>query len=154
MVKLKLMQAILAVFTKRQTWAGASSKTAVFGLVKRNGKVYTVVIKDTKTDTLMPIITSQIRFGGIVYTDSYRSYNALDVSDFKHFRINRSKEFAQDYNHINNILNFWNQAKRVLRNYNGIDKKNFYLFIKECEFCFNCGTSSQKLKTLRKWCRI
>ena len=133
---------------------GAGGKTAVFGLLKRNGKVYTVVVKDTKTDTLMPIITSKIKPDSIVYTDCYKSYNALDVSDFKHFRINHSKEFAKDHNHINGIENFWSQAKRVLRKYNGIDKKHFHLFIKECEFRFNYGTPSNQLKVLRRWCGI
>ncbi|STZ09917.1 Transposase and inactivated derivatives [Moraxella caviae] len=136
---------------------GAAGKTAVFGLLKRNDKVYTVVVKDTKTNTLMPIITSKIKPDSIVYTDSYKSYNALDVSDFKHFRINHSKEFVHKNdvkNHINGIENFWNQSKRILRKYNGIDKKNFHLFIKKCEFRFNYGTPSQKLKTLRKWCEI
>ena len=88
---------------------GAGGKTAVFGLLKRNGRVYTVVVKDTKQTTLMPIITSKIKPDSIVYTDSYRSYNTLDVSDFKHFRINHSKEFADKsnkLNHINGIENF------------------------------------------------
>ncbi|QBQ63471.1 IS1595 family transposase [Actinobacillus indolicus] len=133
---------------------GAGGKTAVFGLLKRNGKVYTVVVKDTKQSTLMPIISSKIKPDSIVYTDGYRSYNALDVSEFKHFRINHSKEFVKDHNHINGIENFWSQAKRVLRKYNGIDKKNFHLFIKECEFRFNYSTPSNQLKILRKWCGI
>ena len=102
----------------------------------------------------MPIITSKIKPDSIVYTDSYKSYNALDVSDFRHFRINHATEFAQDHNHINGIENFWSQAKRVLRKYNGIDKKNFHLFIKECEFRFNYGTPSNQLKVLRKWCGV
>ncbi|MDO5650682.1 MAG: transposase, partial [Moraxella sp.] len=87
----------------------------------------------------------------------YKSYNALDVSDFKHFRVNHSKEFTDkdnSKNHINGIENFWSQAKRTLRKYNGIDKKNFHLFIKECEFRFNYGTPSNKLKILKKWCGI
>ncbi|MDO5650931.1 MAG: IS1595 family transposase [Moraxella sp.] len=136
---------------------GAAGKTAVFGLLKRNDRVYTVVVTDTKQATLMPIITSKIKPDSVVYTDSYKSYNALDVSDFKHFRVNHSKEFTDKdngQNHINGIENFWSQAKRILRKYNGIDKKNFHLFIKECEFRFNYGTPSQKLKTLRKWCGI
>ena len=57
----------------------------------------------------MPIITNKIKPDSVVYTDSYRSYNALDVSDFKHFRINHSKEFADKsnkLNHINGIENF------------------------------------------------
>ena len=141
---------------------GAGGKTAVFGLLKRNGKVYTVVVKDTKQTTLMPIITNKIKPDSVVYTDSYRSYNALDVSDFKHFRINHSKEFADKsnkLNHINGIENFWNQAKRILRRYNGIKKENFHLFIKDEKHCFarfrfNYGTPSNQLKILRKWCEI
>lgn len=152
--EIELDESYFGGIRKGKRGRGAGGKTAVFGLLKRNGKVYTVVVKDTKTDTLMPIITSKIKPDSIVYTDCYKSYNALDVSDFKHFRINHSKEFAKDSNHINGIENFWNQAKRVLRKYNGINKKHFHLFIKECEFRFNYGTPSQKLKTLRKWCGI
>ena len=73
---------------------------------------------------------------------------------FIHYRINHSKEFADRQNHINGIENFWNQAKRVLRKYNGIDRKSFPLFLKECEFRFNFGTPSQQLKILRDWCGI
>jgi len=35
---------------------GAAGKIPVFGLLKRNGKVFTVIIPDTKANTLMPII--------------------------------------------------------------------------------------------------
>lgn len=132
---------------------GAAGKVIVFGLLKRGGKVYTKVIRDTKTDTLMPIIRRKIVPDSIVYTDSYRSYNALDVSEFHHHRINHTTHFAeQKINHINGIENFWNQAKRVLRKYNGIPKQHFHLFIKECEFRFNHGTPKQQLTTLKKWC--
>ena len=103
----------------------------------------------------MPVIKRKIKPDSFVYTDSYRSYNALDVSEFKHFRVNHSKEFTSGKNnHINGIENFWNQSKRTLRKYNGIDKKNFHLFLKECEFRFNYGSPSHQLKTLRKWCDI
>ena len=35
---------------------GAAGKVAVFGLLKRNGKVYTVAVPNTQTATLLPII--------------------------------------------------------------------------------------------------
>ena len=133
---------------------GAAGKVAVFGILKRGGKVYTVIVTDTRSATLMPVIARKIAPDSIVYTDSYGSYNALDVSDFHHHRINHSMHFAKGRNHINGIENFWNQAKRVLRKYNGIDKNSFPLFLKECEFRFNYGTPTQQLKTLRLWCDI
>lgn len=133
---------------------GAAGKVAVFGILKRGGKVYTVIVENTKSETLLPVIKRKIAPDSIVYTDYYRSYNALDVSDFYHQRINHSKLFATGKNHINGIENFWNQAKRILRKYNGIDKKTFPLFLKECEFRFNYGTPKQQLKILRLWCEI
>ena len=90
----------------------------VFGILKRNGRVYTVVVDNAKSDTLMPVIKQKIMPDSIVYTDSLSSYDKPDVSGFIHYRINHSKEFADRQNHINGIENFWNQAKRVLRKYN------------------------------------
>ena len=91
----------------------------------------------------------------IVYTDAYAAYNALDVSEFHHFRINHRLEFADDgHNHINGIENFWNQAKRHLRRYNGIPKANFNLFLKECEWRFNNGTPAQLLKDIKRWAKL
>jgi len=86
---------------------GAAGKVAVFGILKRGGKVYTQIVLDTKTNSLMPIIRRKIEPDSIVYTDCWRSYNALDVSEFKHYRINHSKLFAQKQNHINGIENFY-----------------------------------------------
>ena len=61
---------------------GAAGKVVVFGILKRNGRVYTVVVDNTKSDTLMPVIKQKIMPDSIVYTDSLSSYNKLDVSGF------------------------------------------------------------------------
>ncbi|MGF6149042.1 Transposase and inactivated derivatives [Kingella potus] len=61
----------------------------------------------------------------------------LDVSEFNHFRINHSTHVAKKHNHINGIENFWSQAKRHLRKFNGIPKEHFELYLKECEWRFN-----------------
>ena len=133
---------------------GAAGKVVVFGILKRGGKVYTVVVNNARKESLFPVITKKIMPDSVVYTDSLSSYDVLDVSGFHHYRINHSKAFAERQNHINGIENFWNQAKRVLRKYNGIDRKSFPLFLKECEFRFNFGTPSQQMKILRAWCGI
>lgn len=129
---------------------GAAGKVAVFGLLKRGGEVYTQIILDAKSKTLMPIIRDKIRPDSVVYTDCWRGYNALDVSEFKHYRINHSELFAQKNNHINGIENFWNQSKRHLRKFNGIPKEYFNLFLKECEWRFNIGSPKQLLIDLKK----
>ena len=130
---------------------GAAGKVAVFGLLKRGGKVFTAIIPNAKTETLLPIIQERVEPDSIVYTDTFRSYDALDVSDFHHSRINHSELFADQKNHINGIENFWNQAKRHLRRFNGIKKDNFYWFLKECEWRFNGGNHQMLLKQLKYW---
>lgn len=133
---------------------GALGKVPVFGLLKRHGKVFTIVIPNAKADTLLPIIRQQVKPDSIVYTDTFRSYNALDVSEFKHYRINHSKLFAKNGNHINGIENFWNQAKRHLRRFNGVPREHFPLFLKECEWRFNNSDPKSQLKQLTQWVRM
>ena len=130
---------------------GAAGKVPVFGLLKRAGKVHTVMIADTRSDTLTGIIRECVRPDSLVYTDAYRSYDVLDVSEFRHHRVNHGEGFVEQGNHINGIENFWNQAKRHLRRYNGIPKAHFHLFLKECEWRFNYRPASRLLATLSNW---
>ena len=132
---------------------GAAGKTAVFGLLKRNGKVYTVAVPNTQTATLLPIIREQVTPDSIVYTDCYKSYDVLDVSEFNHFRINHSTHFAEKQNHISGIENFWSQAKRHLRKFNGIPKEHFELYLKECEWRFNHSEIKVQVSILKQLVR-
>jgi len=130
---------------------GAGGKIPVFGLLKRRGKVYTKIIPDASSATLMPILERKIVPDSIVYSDCWKGYNVLDVSDFKHFRINHSELFADRQNHINGIENFWNQAKRHMRKFNGVPKAHFGLFLKECEWRFNTSDPSEQLDQIKQW---
>lgn len=132
---------------------GAAGKTPVFGLLKRGGKVYTRVIPDAAGIMLVPIIERKVTPDSIVYSDSWRGYIALDVSSFKHFRINHSELFAEGRNHINGIENFWNQAKRHMRKFNGVPREHFALYLKECEWRFNTPDPKRQLTMLRQWIR-
>jgi len=74
---------------------GSGGKTPVFGLLKRGGRVYTKIIANAKPETLTPIIQEKVIPDSIVYSDCWRAYNILDISEFKHYRINHSKLFAK-----------------------------------------------------------
>jgi len=130
---------------------GAAGKVPVFGLLKRAGKVHAVMIADARSATLAGIIRECVKPDSVVYTDAYRSYDVLDVSEFRHRRVNHNESFVEDDNHINGIENFWSQAKRHLRRYNGIPRSNFHLFLKECEWRFNYRPASQLITKLTEW---
>ena len=133
---------------------GAAGKVPVFGLLKRGGKVYAKVIPDVKGKTLKAILDVKIVPDSIVYTDTFGSYNALDVSAFRHSRINHSKLFSDQKNHINGIENFWNQAKRHLRRFNGVPATHFPLFLKECEWRFNTPQPKTQQTQLIHWAKM
>jgi len=59
---------------------GTAGKVPVFGFLKRNGKVYSVIIPNAQSVTLLLIIREKIKPDTPVYTDAFQSYNALDVS--------------------------------------------------------------------------
>ncbi len=132
---------------------GAGGKVPVFGRLKRGGRVYTRVIADASGGTLAPLITRKVAPDSIVYSEGWRGYNALDVSDLRHLRINHSKRFARGRNHINGIENVWNQAKRHLRRFNRC-RAHFELFLKECEWRFNHSDPKAQLSQLKQWVKM
>jgi len=118
---------------------GATGKTIVFGLLKRNGKVYTEIVPNVAAKTLQNIIRGKVAVDSIIHSDKWRGYDGLvDVGYEKHFRVDHGKgEFVCGNSHINGIEGFWGFAKTRLTKFYGIPKATFYLHLKECEFRFN-----------------
>ena len=121
-----------------QRGRGAADKVPVFGILKRNGKVYTRIVEDVSRKTLQRIIRTKVIPESAIYSDSLRSYNGLVLDGFKHYRIDHDRGFiSEGRNHINGIENFWGYAKTKLKRYYGISRMYYYLYIKEMEFKFN-----------------
>jgi transposase len=111
------------------------------------------MIADCRRDTLLPIIKRKVRPDSVVYSDTFASYDTRSVEGYEHVRINHQEELADGARHINGIENFWNQAKRHLRKFNGVPKGSFPLFLQECVWRFNTGTPGKQLESLRKMFR-
>jgi transposase len=111
-------------------------KQPVFGVLKRNGRVYTEIVPNCKKTTLQAIIQGQIDPSATIYSDGWRGYDGLVAVGYdRHFRVNHGdNEFSKGNGvHINGIESFWSFTKRRLSQFNGV-KKNFELHLKECEW--------------------
>ena len=130
---------------------GASGKTIVFGIYKRNGYVHTQIIPNVRRATLRQAIAGRIAFESIVHSDAWSGYDGLvDVGYAKHYRLNHSaNEFVRGTQHINGIESFWSFAKRRLAKFNGLHHHTFYLHLKETEWRFNHRRSSLYATLLR-----
>lgn len=70
---------------------GASGKLPVFGLLKRQGKVYTEVIDDCSKATIQAIIRGKVQLESIIHSDGWKAYDGLvDLGYKKHYRVNHS----------------------------------------------------------------
>ena len=134
---------------------GASGKTIVFGLLKRDGKVYTEIVPDCKKATLQAIIRGRVAPEVVIHSDGWRGYDGLvDVGYAKHYRVHHGRnEFVRGNSHVNGIESFWSYAKSRLHQFHGITPEKFYLHLKECEYRFNHRRAklyAELLKLLRK----
>jgi len=118
---------------------GARGKTIVFGILKRNGKVYCEVIKNAQRQEVMPIIRRVVKSGSDIYSDGWRSYDALAVYGYNHKKVKHDEnEFArEDGTHINGVESYWSWTKRRLAKFNGVSKRHFAQYLLESEWRFN-----------------
>ena len=61
---------------------GAAGKIPVFGIVKRGGKVYTKIITDAKSTTLIPIIERKVVPDFIVYSNCWQGITCRTSTTF------------------------------------------------------------------------
>jgi len=136
--EIELDEAYFGGKRKGKRGRAAAGKSVVFGLLERDGRVYTKVVESVSAEELMQHIQAKTRKGSVYFTDAFRGYQSLKRYG-KHHTVNHTKSFVdrRTKNHINGIEGFWGYAKTRLARFRGINKQTFYLHLKECEFRFN-----------------
>jgi transposase len=124
---------------------GASHKIVVLGLLKRQGKVFTQIIPNASRKAIMPIVRRTVQSGSDIYTDGWRSYDALAIYGYNHKKVKHTEnEFAVGDKHINGIESFWSWTKHRLNKYHGLTKRQFVEYLLESEYRFNHRNDLQK----------
>ena len=92
------------------------TKTPIFGMLEREGKVVAMKVDDTKGATLLPIVEQFVEEGSTAYTDELSSYNGLSKSGYEHmFVSHKQREYVRANDiHTNGIEGFWAHFKRVV----------------------------------------
>ena len=116
---------------------GAAAKVPVFGILERNGVVRVEVVKDVSARSLMEHTIKTVRRGSIIYTDKFRSYDALMFCGYRHLRVDHGRRFCSGKVYINGLEGFWSYAKQRLAKFHGVSKEKFPFYLKEMEFRFN-----------------
>ena len=85
--RLNWIKATLAhVRVRGKRGRGAAGKTPVFGLLKRDGKVYVEIVENYSRNSLLPIIQGKILEGSTIHTDGWKAYDGLILNGYDHYR--------------------------------------------------------------------
>jgi transposase len=136
--EIELDEAYFGGRRKGKRGRGAAGKSIVFGLLERDGRVYTKVVESVGAQILMEHIRTRTRKGSVYFTDAFKGYRSLRRYG-KHHTVNHRKGLVdrRTKNHINGIEGFWSYAKHILYNYRGVSRYHFPMYLKEIEFRFN-----------------
>jgi len=123
---------------KNSQGRSTKDKTAVVGLVQREGKLIAKKVIDVKEGTITKIVAENVDLSAKVYTDEFRGYNAVrriyDHSEVKH----GAKEYVNGRVHTNTIEGFWSLLKRgIVGIYHFTSEKHLQKYVDEFVFRYN-----------------
>ncbi len=123
---------------------GPVTKTTVFGMAQRGsdeekGKVVVKVADGNKAADLLPHAKAKVLPASTVYTDEFKSYNALEGMGYTHDRVNHEQRvYVSGDVHTNTIEGFWATVKRGIGGtYHSVSTRHLQSYLDEYAFRWN-----------------
>jgi transposase-like protein len=118
---------------------GGTGKTAVFGMVERQGRVVAKVVPNVQSSTLMRHVIERTMPKSAVFTDEAPAYNPLERMGYEHRRVHHAaKVYVSGDTHTNTIEGFWSLTKNGIRGvYHNVGRDYLQSYLDEYAFRFN-----------------
>ena len=114
------------------------TKTAVFGLLQRNGNVVAMPVETTGQKCLEPEIRSRVKEGSTIYSDEWKAYKDLYKYYSHEIVLHSAKQYAKGNTHSNTIEGFWAILKRgIIGVYHSISKNHLQKYLNEFTYRYN-----------------
>lgn len=115
------------------------TKTAVFGMVERGGKLEALAVKNVQHNTLLPIVANNVEKGTQVYTDEFNVYKALPAMGYKHRIVpHAEKIYVWGDAHTNTLEGFWSLTKNGIQGvFHSVSSKYLQDYLNEYAFRYN-----------------
>ena len=128
---------------------GTAGKTAVLGMVERQGHVVTVIVGEEAQSTVLPQVRERILPRSMVYSDEHAAYNPLKSMGYQHRRVHHAaKVYVQADAHTNTIEGFWSLVKRGISGVNHcVSEKYLQTYFNEYAFRYNRRDEEQPMFT-------
>ena len=125
--------------TEHNQGRSLKTKSAVFGMVQRDGAIVAQKTPNTQGKTLLPIIRQFVKPNSRVFTDEYIGYHSLTESEYEHSVVfHKDKQFVIGDAHTNTVEGFWSQLKRsIFGIYHFTSAKYLQRYVDEAVFRYN-----------------
>lgn len=131
------------------------TKTPVFGMIERGGKLVAKKVKNTQGNTLSPIIRQIVKPGSRIFTDEFIGYKSLYDSEYTHAIVrHNAKEFVVGDAYTNSIEGFWGQLKRsIFGIYHFVSAKYLQRYVDEAVFRYNTREDKESVRFMEMFRR-
>jgi len=119
---------------------GVGHKRKVLSLVDRDtGRAKSVVVKDLKKSTVLPILRENIAREARIYSDEASHYSTLNRDGYSHEWVNhRADEYVRGDVHTNTIEGYFSIFKRGMRGvYQHCAEKHLHRYLAEFDFRYS-----------------
>lgn len=123
---------------RRKKWqeSGIDNKTAVMGLLERDGKA---ILKVIGNKTLKEVVRKNVSPDAVLMTDAHLGYMGLSDEFARHEAVNHSiKEYKRGDAYTNSVEGFFSIFKRTIYGtYHSITPKHLHRYCSETAFRYN-----------------
>jgi transposase-like protein len=117
--------------------AGFTGKTAVLGVIERDGEVRAEVVEETSKRWIDPKVRGYVEAGSAIFTDAHGAYSGLS-DEYTHEVVDHAVTYVQGRVHTNTMENFWSLLKRGLHGtYISVQPFHLFRYIDEQVYRFN-----------------
>lgn len=115
-------------------------KTALFGMVERDGHVRAGPIRRVASATIHPYVFTNVQRGSTLYTDDSKIYHDIKIrGPYDHHSVNHSrKEYVRGSIHTNTIEGYWSRLKNSIKGTHvHVSSKHAWKYVSEFSFRYN-----------------
>lgn len=140
----EIKAANLAAGKRKGSYNPIENKTAVLGILQRNGKVWARPMVAANREVLLPIIDEKVSKDAIIVTDGLHAYKSLKNSHKLHVIVNHAQdEWVNGEYSTNGIEGFWGIFKRgILGVYHQTSPKHLHRYCDEFSYRYNSRNSA------------
>lgn len=118
---------------------GKASKTPVFALVQRGGKVRSFAMPRVTGKNLKQIIRDNVRREATLMTDSFSGYQGLHREFAGHEKVDHHREeYVRGNAYTNTVENYFSLLKRgIIGTYHHVGTRHLHRYLAEFDFRYN-----------------